>query len=226
MIQTENHIIAQTILNQLQSSIRSDGLGQLVLISSAHSGDGVSYIARSIALAAAAHYAPMGQRALLLDYDIYKQCQLQALMDTGSVQGPYDASFGVVPFWQVQTEAVTGSTDCLTANYNSLYLQDQSGLATTVFRWDKIEANQTVNIIDAPHYWTALRQNFAMVIVDGPAIDRTNMSASLYPHMDSVAIVAKPQNAQSAQTLQMAKDVQRFGGQFSGLILSDIIGRP
>lgn len=228
----ETHdITAQSIFNQLQATPRADGFGKLILIGSAHSGSGTSYAARAIALAGAAHFKPLGQRVLLLDYDLYKQTQLQSVMETGAVNGPYDASFGVRPFWQIRAGVNQDSPELPAASYGSLYLQDITGLAVTVFRWDQIGANQSVNIISSPEYWAALRQNFAMVIIDGPALDRTNMSAALYPEMDHIAIAARPQIANSPQTLQMAQDIQahslhsgaHLGGNFSGLILNDAV---
>jgi len=222
-----NDINAQNIFVQLLGQAQARGPqgavggGQLVLMGSAHSQSGTSYIARSLAFAAASHFTPLGRRVLLLDYDLYKQSQLQSVMNLGPVQGPYDASFGVTPFWDVRAGVLEDSPSLDAGGYASLYLQDHSGLAVSIFRWDQIGANQSVKVVPAPEYWHALRQNFAMVIVDGPAADRTNMSATLYPHMDNIVIVAQTHNAASAQTLQMAKDVQRFGGQFSGLILND-----
>lgn len=226
MINSDNHNTAHAIFNQLQNPPRADEAGKLVLIGSAYSGSGTSFIARSVALAAAAHYAPLGQRVLLLDYDLYKQSQLQALMQTGTVNGPYDVSFGAVPFWQVRAGILEDSPELPAAAYASLYLQDQSNLAVSVFRWDQIGTNQSVKVVPAPDYWMALRRSFAMVIIDGPALDRTNMSAALYPQVDTTAIIANAQNTGSPQTLQMAQDVQRFGGHFSGLILNDLGREP
>jgi len=216
-----NHNTAHAIFNQLQNAPRSGGAGQLVLLSSASSGCGTSFIARSVAFAAAAHYASHGQRVLLLDYDLYKQSQLQAMMQMGPVNGPYDVSFGVTPYWQVRAGILVDSPELPAATYASLYLQDQSGLAVSVFRWDQIGTNQSVKVVPAPEYWMALRRNFAMVIIDGPAIDRTNMSAALYPQVDTTAIVVGAQSAGDPQTVQMAQDIQRYGGHFSGLIKND-----
>jgi len=217
----DNDSTAQAIFHQLQTLSQTDGFGQRVLLSSAHSASGTSFVARSIAMAAAAHYTPLGQRVLLLDYDIYKQSQLEAVMQMGPVNGPYDMSFGVTPFWQVRAGILDDSPELPAATYGSLYLQNESGLAVSVFRWDQIGSNQSVKVINTPDYWEALNHNFAMVIVDGPALDRTNMSAVLYPHMDATAIVATSQIARSPQTLQMAQDIQTFGGHFAGLILND-----
>jgi len=223
--QQSNDITAQSIFNHLRVSQRTGEAVQLILIGSAHSGSGTSYAARALALAAAAHFQPLGQRVLLLDYDLYKQGQLQALMGSGAVRGPYDASFGTMPFWQIRAGVNQDSPEMPAASYASLYIQDRTALAVTAFRWDQIGANQSVNIISATDYWARLRQNFAMVIIDSPALDRTNMAAMLYPEMDNIAIVAGPQTANSSQTLQMAQDIQsgnsHQGGYFSGLILND-----
>lgn len=228
----ETHdITAQSIFNQLRAGPRADvtnaDTGQLILMSSAHSGAGTSYAARAIALAAAAHFMPLGQRVLLLDYDLYKQTQLQALMQMGVVNGPYDASFGVTPFWQIRAGLHQDSPELPAASYASLYLVEARALAVTAFRWDQIGANQSVNIISSPDYWAALRQNFGMIIIDAPALDRSNMCTALYPHMDNVAITARPENANSPQTLQMAQDIQTYNpnstGVFSGLILNNTL---
>ncbi|MEP1231266.1 MAG: hypothetical protein ABJG88_11370 [Litorimonas sp.] len=229
MTNTDTHIVAkaiyQNLCNQMGISVdgQYDGYGRLALISSTHSGSGTSFISRQIALEAAAQFAPLGKRVLLLDYDLYKQSQLQAIMNMGTINGPYDASFGVTPFWQVRTGITEDSYELSPEAYNSLYIQDQTGLAVSVFRWDLLGTSQAVNVIPAPDYWMKLRSNFAMVIVDGPASDRTNMSAALYPQVDTTAIVSLNQNASSPQTLQMVKDIERFGGRFSGLIVNNIV---
>lgn len=225
----DNHNVAQAIFQNLcqQMGMDINGFnnehGRLVLISSAHSASGTSFTARAIAMAAAGYFTPRGQRVLLLDYDLYKQCQLQMVMNMGQITGPYDASFGANPFWQVRTGVTEESYELPPQAYNSLYLHDQTGLAVSVFRWDLIGQGQSVNIISSPDYWINLRRNFAMVIIDGPASDRTNLSAALYPQVDVTAIVAGKQNAASPQSLQMSQDVERFGGRFSGLILNNIV---
>lgn len=220
----ENNQTARAIFQTLLAGPRRPNAGCLALICGAHSRNGTSYIARSVAFAAAEHFTPLGERVLLLDYDLYKQSQLEAVMATGAIHGPYDASFGVTPFWQVRAGILEDSPEIPAAAFASLYIQDQLGLAVSVFRWDQVGTNQSLRLITSPEYWAQLRQHFAMIIVDAPAIDRSNSSAILYPYMDTCAIAALPQNVSSAQTLQMRRDIEIVGGHCSGLIVNEAFG--
>ena len=219
-MQADTQIKAQAILQQFVANARPDGLGKLILLSSAHSGSGTSYVARQIAIAAAAHFLPYGQRVLLLDYDIHKQSHLQSLMSRGHVHGPYDATFNVAPFWQIYEGVQPNMRQVSGAAHNSLYIDSTSELAVTAFRWDQVSPSQNVMIMPSAPYWAELRRRFALIIIDGPALDRSPLSSDLFAYMDMNAIISTPQNSTSAQTMQMVQNIQNGSGKFSGLILN------
>jgi Mrp family chromosome partitioning ATPase len=217
----------QSVLAQLCSPPRGDGRAPVLVMLSAETGAGTSYVARHLALLAAAHYAPYGQRAALIDLDLTNQGQAaffrshEGQTEFGVSQGPYDATFGVEPFWQVSPDGVDDQGHRKsTALYGGLHLIGSTGLAVTEFRWSEIKAGQTVHITAAREYWNAVRDHFAVVIVDAPALDRTDIALTVVPEADKTAIICSNGRASDATQKQLSDRIKAENGRCAGLIVN------
>ena len=100
-------------LESLTAQPRADGVASLIAVTSSFSGCGTSFVTRDLALLAASFYGQTGGRVALFDFDINQQTQFAAF-DTprsigmyGAAQGPFDATFGEKPFWQVSPDVMS-----------------------------------------------------------------------------------------------------------------------
>lgn len=224
---TTPHTPLQTVLSQLCTPVRSDGRASIIAATSAHTGVGTSYISRNLALLAAEHYNNYGQRVALIDLDLSGQAQFSFFSQPSSAQehnlsGPYDATFGRIPFWQVSPDVVDAAGGRANGSkYGALYLLGQSGLVVTKFNWNEVKEGQNVHIITAPEYWDALRNQFALIIIDTPAFDRSDTALSVIPEADKTIIITTTERAQDLDQKQLADNITAYQGVFSGLVLND-----
>jgi Mrp family chromosome partitioning ATPase len=196
-------------------------------MTAADTGAGTSYVARNLALLAAAHYLPFGRRAVLIDLDLTHQTQAAyfrspaALAQYGHSQGPYDATFGAEPFWQVSPDGIDAQGRRKSAAlYGGLHLIGATGLAVTEFRWSEIKTGQSVHCTAAREYWNALRDQFAVVIVDAPAIDRTDIAMTVVAEADRTAVICSAARASHAVQAQLSARIDMEGGRCAGLIVN------
>ena len=215
------------VLTQLCQTPREDGRGQIVAIVSPKSTSGTSYVCRHLALTGAEHYGAHGHRVCLIDLDLSQQEQSayfqseNAQSHHGSVHGPYDATFGETPFWQVSPDAVAadGSRqgDGL---YCSLHLIAETGLAFTQFQWSQIKHGQAVHVPHVRDYWQKIREHFALVIIDTPAFERSDTALTVIPEADKTVIVNQTSQSESPENADLAARIKAAGGQCAGMILN------
>jgi len=215
------------VLTQLCQEPRADGRGQVVAIVSPQTGSGTSYVSRTLALMAAEHYGPYGQRVGLIDLDFSQQAQSTyfqtpaAQSKYGTVHGPYDATFGEIPFWQVSPDSI--AADGLRQGdglYCCLHLVAETGLAFTQFQWSQIKQGQAVHLAHVREYWHKLREHFALVIIDTPAFDRADMALTVIPEADQTAIVNLTDRSNDPENAELASRITAAGGRCAGIILN------
>lgn len=222
----EPHPLADSF-KSLIGEITATSEGLVIAVVSPHSRSGNSYVARSLAELAAEQFAPLGRRALLIDYDINKQTQAAFFEHSpeGAVNkkltGPYDATFGTTPFWQVSPDSVLSDGHRVTESSRcGLYLVGESGLAVTRFDWNSIKAGQTVHVVEARKYWTAAKEQFGVVIVDCPAFDRSDIALNIIPDADKTVIVSLQSQAYAVENASLAQTIVDAGGKCAGMILN------
>jgi len=207
--------------------MRGDGRAPVIALTANDTGVGTSYVARTLALLAAQHYAPYGQRVGLVDMDIsQQQSQMKIFRDSmalyGEVQGPFDATFGEDPFWQVSPDGVDEFGRRKSASlYGGLNLIGQTGLAVTEFRWSEVKAGQSVHITQARKYWHALRDQFALVIVDTPAFDRADTALTVVPEADKTVIICAPDTANLPSQKALSDRIEAEEGRCAGLVINE-----
>lgn len=214
-------------LSGMLMSPRPDGRSQIVSVTSSISNNGTSHVARTLALLAAQHFSVSGQRVLLVDFDLDKQSQgpffsrPEAGRTYGEMQGPYDATFGQTPFWQISPNALSGSGPQGNDNsYCQLFLVGQTGLAVTQFDWAAVKSGQKVLTVASRNYWQALRDNFGFIIVDCPAYDRTDIGLQIFPEADKTVLVSQEHRRADPVHSTLFQTISNAGGHCAGLILN------
>lgn len=217
----------QSVLSQLCMPARGDGRAPVFAIVSADTGAGTSYVARNMALLAAKHYSAYNQRVALIDFDITNQQQAAyfrspaCIAEYGEPMGPYDATFQVPPFWEVSPDGVDDSgRRKSTALYGGLHLIGGSGLAVTEFRWSEVKAGQSVHIAAAREYWNTIRDHFALVIIDTPAFDRTDIALTVVPEADKTVIVCGADMASHPSQQALSERITAADGRCAGMVVN------
>lgn len=221
----QNHPL-QTVLSQLCSPARGDGRGHVIALTSANTGAGTSYVARNLALLAAQHYGPYGKRVALVDLDLSQQANIEFFKHStgqyGDIQGPYDATFGTTPFWQVSPDGVDEFGRRKSASlYGGLHLIGQTGLVVTEFRWSEVKPGQNVHITQARDYWHAMRDEFAVVIIDTPAFDRLDIALTVVGEADKTVIVCAPDTSRLPSQNDLAAKIAAENGNCVGLVINE-----
>lgn len=220
----------QAVLANLCAPAREDGLAPILAMSAAESGVGTSYVARELAMLAAAHYQSYQQRVALIDLDLSGQAQYTYFSDPNgyaadphfALQGPYDATFGCSPFWQVSPDDVDAAGNRKSAAlYGGMYLAGETELAITKFNWDQIKEGQNVHLSTAPDYWATLRTQFALVIVDTPAFDRSDTALTIIPEADKTVLVTTPHKAADPALGLLSDKIKTHRGTCAGLIINE-----
>jgi len=215
------------VLTQLYGEGRVDGRAPIIAVTSPHTGVGTSYVARNLAILAAGHYGPYGHRVALIDLDLSSQSQsaffedLNTQAEYGPVQGPYDATFGQQPFWQVSPDSLAASGHRQNEGlYCSLHMVGSTGLAYTKFQWAHVKAGQSVHIANVRDYWHAIREHFAVVFIDTPSFDQSDVALTVIPECDKTIIVNKDTAESDPENTNIAAKIKDVGGNCAGVVLN------
>lgn len=208
----------------LQNSLQSERSPIYALVSP-YAQSGTSYVSRELALYAARYFGAKGGRVALIDYDINQQTQAsnfdtpRAIAEHGVLQGPYEATFGQTPFWQVSPDMVLQSGERTQAgSYCGLHFVGETGLAVSRFDWNVVRSGQTVHVVSAPGYWGAAREQFSAIFVDCPAMERTDISLTVVPDADQTIIVTPGHRTSDPEVLTLAQRIAQEGGHCAGVI--------
>lgn len=215
-------------LNTIISVPRTDGLAKIIALVSPFTGSGTSYVARDLALLAAKHYVPQGGRVALMDLDINQQTQCagfdkpKSIGEQGAIQGPFDATFGQVPFWQVSPDMVEDSGQRTHAgNHCGLFFVGETGLAVSAFDWETVKDGQTVHIRRVPDYWHAARSQFSFIIIDCPATDRASIAMDIIPDADASIIITPSFRSTDPEHNALAQKIVSAGGACAGIVQNE-----
>ena len=218
----------QGVLSTLCAPPRVDGRGPVIAVTAAYDGVGSSYVARNLAILAAQHYGPFGQRVALVDLDLTQQTQSAFFSDPmqqasyGPMQGPYDATCGQTPFWQVSPDGVDDDGNRKSAaRYGALYLIGDTGLTVTKFNWDEIKDGQNVHLVASRDYWHAMRDQFAVIIVDTPSFQRADTALTVIPEADKTVIVCDGARASDPAQKALSERITENEGRCAGLVINE-----
>ena len=217
----------QSVYQQLAAEIRPDKKGKIYAFTSPKSGAGTSYIVRNMALIAAAASA-QDQHVLILDMDLQNNAQSSYFFDQtvqaqmGVPNGPYDATFGTVPFWRVTPSSLDEQGRAITdTHFMSLHILENAKISFSHFHWDRFRDGQNVHIQNARPFWHALRDHFSAVFVDMPALDRADIVSTVCPEADTNILVSATLNAYDQALSDTMRKMTELGAHCAGVILND-----
>lgn len=155
--------------------------GRAVLIVSARRGEGVTTVARAVAEAASpgAVYA--------VDLDLKRNALAKALSETAALGPKIDGRLGGVAFYSVRGPGATVIRE--TAPAFSYHRVGRSNVYAGVFDARLLPRSARVAVSSRPEYWDAVRAGGASLVIDAPALERSDVALRVAPHMDGVVLV-------------------------------------
>lgn len=197
------------------------GAGAAVMFLGARRSDGVSEIARNFADLAASRAA---RSVWLLDLDFFSDGQYGALGGSNArFAGPFDMTFGRLPFWRASPRAPDGSQgEGAVVGYRTRVDK------LFVSRFDKsaLQAEQKLQVAPAPDYWRAVRQNVDLTIVDAPPLELSRAGLALVSDMDGVVLVIDAENGDVRDAIEMRDEILGRGGRCLGIVVSELGHAP
>ncbi len=224
---SEEYNPLKAIFDLIMANPRPDGRGKIFAMTSAFKQTGTSFVSRSLALLAADHFSPLGARAALIDYDINQQTQAAAfdtpkmIASYGILEGPYDASFGQSPFWQISPEMMSDDGERRkTSDSCGMYLLNQAALGVTKFDWQTVKAGQSVHVVRSTEYWEAVRSAFAITFVDCPSFETSDFAKSIIPDADATIIISPQHRSGDPAHAVLVEIIKELGGSCLGMVLN------
>jgi Mrp family chromosome partitioning ATPase len=197
--------------------LRSAQGARSVMFFAARTGEGTSSMAASFALMAAEHAK---RTAWLIDIDLMNNAAYQAF-DTGfvgTVARPgraYDASLGCAPIYELQPVSSGGNAKLMTA-----YPVTGTRLLVTRFRAERLAAGQRAYLRSEPGWWQALRRSTDWIVVDSPALDRSDEALSVASEVDGVVLVVQAETTSSEEVAEAQFAIESRGGRVIGVVLN------
>lgn len=197
------------------------GTGAAVMFMGARRGDGVSEIARSFARLSAGRAA---RSVWLLDLDFFSEGQFEALGgNSGRFGGPFDMTFGRMPFWKASPRAFDGSQgEGAVVGYRTT----NEKLFVSRFSKSALQADQKLQVAPAPDYWRAVRSNIDMTVVDAPALEQSRAGLALVADMDGVVLVIDNDHGDVRDAIEMRDEVVGRGGRCLGIVVTGAGKKP
>jgi hypothetical protein len=193
------------------------GAGAAVMFLGARRSDGVSEIARSFAKLSAARAA---KSVWLLDLDFFSDNQFLALGGgNGGMAGPFDMTFGRMPFWRAAPRAFDGGQgEGAVVGYRTR----AEKLFVSRFNKSALTLDQKLQVAPAPDYWRTVRANVDMTVVDAPALEQSRAGLALVSDMDGVVLVIDNEHGDVRDAIEMRDEVLGRGGRCLGIVVSGL----
>lgn len=180
-------------------------------------GEGTSSMAASFALMAAEH-AP--RTAWLVDLDLMNNAAHHAFDKgfVGKVARPgraYDASLGCAPIYELRPAGAVPNAKLLTAHPAT-----GTRLLVTRFRTERLAAGQRAYLRSHPNWWQALRRSTDWIVVDSPALGRSDVALEVAREVDGVVLVVQAETTSSEEVAEAQFAIESRGGRVIGVVLN------
>lgn len=199
------------------SRLRPQQGARTVMFVAARSGEGTSSMAASFALMAAAQAE---RTAWLVDLELTRNAAYDAF-DRGFATGvaqpgrAYDAALGCAPMYELIPAAQGGTSKLLTA-----HPVNGTRLLVTRFRTERLARGQGVRLRSQPAWWQALRRSTDWIIVDAPALDRSDAVLDVASEADGVVLVVRAESTGAEEVANAQLAIERRGGYVIGVVLN------
>lgn len=191
---------------------RGCGAGRALLFVSARRGEGAARAACGVAQSAGS--SPV----YAIDLDLRRNGLAKALAETAPLGPKLDGRFGGVSFYAVRGARGTALQETKPAF--SFHRVGRSAIFAGVFDAGLLPKQARVAVSSGPSYWDAAREAGATIIVDSPALDRSDVALRVARHMDGVVLLvdAAPGGAPAAIATKTA--LLNAGANLIGLVYS------
>ncbi len=204
------------------------GRARLVEFIAAREGEGVSTVAREFAFYAA---RTLGLRVWLIDLDLMGQSQAACLSREprrfGELGPPASATPDGSMFFSVQPPLKRpDGRPWPDARYISAHAAGGAGFWVTRFRREAMRGRQGVHILPVADYWKALRRHADLVVVDAPAVERSQGGLTVAPFMDDVVLVVAADEGDPRAPAELRDDLVAAGAHCAGLFVNRVRLEP
>jgi Mrp family chromosome partitioning ATPase len=189
---------------------RTPGGGRAVMFVSARRGEGVTTVARAVAEAVGSGliYA--------VDLDLKRNGLAKALCETAALGPRIDGRLAGVSFYGVRGPGNVAMREVTPAF--SYHRVGQTRIQAGVFDARMLPQMARVAVSGRPEYWNAARTSGATVVIDAPALERSQVALRVAPHMDGVVLIVGA-NAGAAPAAMAAKAaLVKAGANVIGLV--------
>ncbi|HEY1753629.1 MAG TPA: sugar kinase [Caulobacteraceae bacterium] len=199
--------------------------GRMVELIAARDGEGVSTVARELALYVARH---LRQRVWLIDLDLMEQTQADVFGRNPERYGELGPAASASPdesmFFTVQPPLKRpDGRPWPDARYLSAHAVGAApGLWVTRFRREALRGRQGVHVTPTGDYWTTLRRHADLVVVDAPSATRSQAGLTVSPFMDEVVLVVAADEADARAPAQLRDELEAAGAPVAGLFVNRV----
>jgi hypothetical protein len=204
------------------------GRSRVIQIVAARTGDGASTVARELA-----HYASRrtGRSVWLVDLDLGGGGQHAAIAAEpdryGVLSKPTKGSPDGSAFFNVHPPAFTPEGKIWPdGSYLAAHRVGSGRWWVTRFMRERLVGRQSVRPASTADYWRALRGFAEVIIVDGPAMDRSQACVAVAPHMDQTVLVVAADQADIGAPAALRDAISEAGGQVTGLFFNRAVVEP
>ncbi len=198
---------------------RPGRLGRAVQFVGLRNGDGVSTLARAFACAV----AETSRRGVwLVELDLAANAQYDVIDSDPEIYGRLGAAVRGSPdgstFYRLDPAQPEGAPPAaaLLAAYGA---QDRN-LWVTRFIGEALRPGQTVQVVDAEPYWRQMRSRFDWIVVDAPAVERSDAALVTARRMDANILVLDASRGDIDADATLRDLVRKVGGPVTGAVLN------
>lgn len=190
---------------------KSAGPGRCVMFVSARKGEGVTTIAHDAAKAAGSG------TVYAIDLDLRRNALAKAFKDAGDSLGPrINGRLSGISFYKLAYPNGAIVEESRTAfSYHRLA---RSRVYVGVFDGRLVPDGGRILISSGAEYWNAARAGGATIVVDAPALERSQIGLRVCAHMDGVVLVVGDEPGAAPAAMAAKTDLLAAGANLIGLV--------
>jgi hypothetical protein len=191
---------------------RGPGGGRAIMFVSARRGEGVTSAACATAQAAGPG------SVYTVDLDLNRNALAKMLSGVGALGPKIDGRLNGVSFYGLRGPGGAPMRETMPAF--SYHRVGRSRVYAGVFDARVLPAVARVVVSSGPEYWDAARVGGAVVVVDAPALERSQVALRVAPHMDAIVLVVGAQPGAAPAAIAAKNALGDAGANVVGLVYS------
>jgi Mrp family chromosome partitioning ATPase len=199
------------VLDALKTQpMRVQGAGRAVMFVAARRGEGVTTVARAVAETAGPGLV------YAVDLDLKRNGLAKALCETSPLGSRIDGRFGGVSFYSVRGAGNIALREVTPAF--SFHRVGQTRIQAGVFDARLLPQMARVAVSGRPDYWNAARASGGAVVIDAPALERSQVALRVAPHMDGVVLIVGADAGAAPAAIAAKAALVNAGANVMGLV--------